>query len=81
MARPTAVACVVTDVVMPHLSGPKLAERIWATHPMLPILFTSGYASDTTVASSASGRSAFVQKPCAPEALSGAIRQLLDVRD
>jgi two-component system cell cycle sensor histidine kinase/response regulator CckA len=37
---------IVTDVVMPQLSGPQLADRVRAVHPTLPILFVSGYSDD-----------------------------------
>ena len=37
---------LVTDVVMPGLSGPALAEQLFARHPALRVLFVSGYTQD-----------------------------------
>jgi signal transduction histidine kinase/integral membrane sensor domain MASE1 len=42
---PGSVDALITDVVMPTMSGPALAERIAGAHPGLPILFMSGYAA------------------------------------
>ena len=41
---PTAVACLVTDVLMPGMKGPELAARAREVHPGLPVAFISGYA-------------------------------------
>jgi CheY-like chemotaxis protein len=37
---------LVTDVVMPHLSGPQLADRVRELYPSVPILFVSGYSNE-----------------------------------
>ena len=43
---PSAYDLLVTDVVMPGLTGPQLASRVRAQQPTLPILFMSGYPED-----------------------------------
>jgi len=43
---PSAYDLLVTDVVMPGLTGPQLATRARAQQPTLPILFMSGYPED-----------------------------------
>jgi nitrogen-specific signal transduction histidine kinase len=42
----TNVDLVITDVVMPELTGPELADRIHRVRPGLPIIYTSGYTPD-----------------------------------
>ncbi len=43
-ARNGRIDLLVTDVMMPHLSGPDLAEQLRATQPDLPVIYLSGYA-------------------------------------
>ena len=43
----TAVDALVTDVVMPDLSGPELARRALAARPDLPVVLLSGYSQET----------------------------------
>jgi CheY-like chemotaxis protein len=72
---------VITDVIMPHMNGKELAQRIREQWPMLPIVFISGYTTDEVVGRGLVGRhEEFLQKPFAPGALVGAVRKALRVR-
>ena len=44
LAQAQRVDLLITDVVMPQMSGPELNERIQGHHPGLPVLFLSGYS-------------------------------------
>ncbi|HWQ54066.1 MAG TPA: PAS domain S-box protein [Bryobacteraceae bacterium] len=73
------VALVLTDMVMPGMSGGELACQLRALNPKIRILFMSGY-SDEAVAQRCPtiAGSAFVQKPFSPQTLSLKLRELLD---
>ena len=45
-----AVDLVLSDVVMPRLSGPELARQLAVSHPDLPVLFMTGYSNDPIIA-------------------------------
>jgi PAS domain S-box-containing protein len=78
-AHPGAIDLLVTDVVMPHMSGAELAQRLTALRPSLRVLYVSGYADDATVRHGAAGAGrAFLAKPFTPDALAGLVRRLLD---
>jgi CheY-like chemotaxis protein len=70
---------LLTDVMMPELTGRQLADRLAASRPGLAVLFMSGYAEDAIVHH---GRldpdTAFLQKPFPPEALAQKVRTILD---
>jgi PAS domain S-box-containing protein len=70
---------VLTDVVMPRLSGRDLAERVRASHPEAKILFMSGYTDDAVVQHGVQTQSvALLRKPFTPYALAARIREVLD---
>jgi CheY-like chemotaxis protein len=70
---------VVTDVVMPGMSGKALADAITLRHPGMKFLFLSGYTNDRTFAYGLNREtSAFLQKPVSPGELGRAVRRLLD---
>ncbi|HEX6104713.1 MAG TPA: response regulator, partial [Gemmatimonadales bacterium] len=69
---------VVTDVIMPGLTGRELSEALATARPELPILFMSGYTGDDVLARSLLPETAlFIQKPFAPEELVARVRTLL----
>jgi PAS domain S-box-containing protein len=78
-AHAGAIDLLVTDVVMPHLSGRALADRMQATRPGIKVLYVSGYTDDAIVRHGVSENAvAFLAKPFTPEALLGRVREVLD---
>jgi signal transduction histidine kinase/CheY-like chemotaxis protein len=74
-----AIDLLVTDVVMPRVSGPELVQRLSASRPRLKVLYMSGYSQEGDLGvMSEVGRSAVLQKPFAPKALEAEIRRMLD---
>jgi PAS domain S-box-containing protein len=70
---------LLTDVVMPELSGPELATRLRAQSVELRVLYMSGYTDDVLDARSlAEPRTAFLRKPFANGELVSNVRRLLD---
>jgi PAS domain S-box-containing protein len=69
---------LVTDMVMPGMSGRDLAERLRVLRTALPVLYISGYVQDTATRTTlASEHSAFVAKPFTPELFTDRVRELL----
>ncbi len=70
---------LLTDVIMPGISGRKLADTLAASRPRLAVLFTSGYPADTVLRHGiAEARVAFIQKPFLADELAHKIRVALD---
>ena len=70
---------VVTDVVMPGMSGTALAEMIRKRWPETRIILMSGYADDAVIRQGVfSGDMPFVQKPYSPSELLRRVREVLD---
>jgi DNA-binding NtrC family response regulator len=69
---------VVTDVVMPNMSGKQLVERLRLLKPDLKVIYMSGYASNVLAAGNNFGSNAtFLQKPFRPVELSNTVREIL----
>jgi signal transduction histidine kinase/sensor domain CHASE-containing protein/CheY-like chemotaxis protein len=77
-AHDGTIHMLITDVVMPHLSGPELAAQIGALRPELKVLFVSGYTDDTVFRHGVlEGGVAYLQKPFNLKALAHKIREVL----
>jgi PAS domain S-box-containing protein len=70
---------LLTDVVMPQMSGAELAGQIAIQRPELKVLFMSGYTDGTILSQGVLGEGVyFVQKPFTSELLAGKVRTVLD---
>jgi len=73
----TPVDLLLTDVVMPEMSGPALAQRLIELRPELRVLFISGYA-DVAVQPQIGGPNVnFLSKPFQASALTARVAQIL----
>lgn len=74
----TPIQVLITDIVMPKMSGRDLADRLLSEFPNTRVLYTSGYTHDSAVQARVLGEGeAFLQKPFALAELSKKIRELL----
>jgi PAS domain S-box-containing protein len=71
---------LLTDVVMPEMSGPELARQMVTLHPGIKVVFTSGYTDDAIARHGVIDASVdFIQKPYRPKALVRKIQEVLGV--
>jgi CheY-like chemotaxis protein len=69
---------LITDVVMPGMSGPAVAERLVAMRPGLKVLFVSGYTDDAVLRHGVrEGSTPFLQKPFTLDRLLEKVREAL----
>jgi len=70
---------LLTDVVMPRISGPALAEKLRGLRPNIRMLYMSGYTDRGIVEQGIlDSRAAFIQKPLTKESLTRKLREVLD---
>ena len=79
--RPRTIDLLLTDVVMPGMSGRQLAERLRRLEPDLPILYMSGHPAGIIDPAEALPRGmSFLAKPFSPQKLFDAVEEALGAR-
>jgi CheY-like chemotaxis protein len=76
--RADQINLLVTDVVMPGMSGPELARHLREQTPSLRVLYTSGYTQGKLESELNSLSSTFLKKPYGPRELRAEVRAILD---
>jgi signal transduction histidine kinase/CheY-like chemotaxis protein len=77
--HPGSIPLVVTDVIMPGMSGGELAGRLAALRPEIRVIFVSGYTDDTIAHQGVLDPGVhFLQKPFTLEGLARKVREVLD---
>jgi CheY-like chemotaxis protein len=79
-SRRTPIDLLLTDVVMPGLSGPELAQRVVLFHPAIKLFFVSGFAH-VAVSGSRHRPATLLPKPFTPLTLAARVRECLDARE
>ncbi len=70
---------LLTDVVMPQMSGPEVVEKLTVMRPEIKVLYMSGYPDHPVFSQGGVKRgAAFFQKPFTPNALTQKVREVLD---
>jgi two-component system, cell cycle sensor histidine kinase and response regulator CckA len=74
-----AIHLLLTDVVMPRMGGPELAQQLANMRPEMKLLCMSGYTDDSVFRHGVlDTKIAFIQKPITPETLTRKVREVLD---
>ena len=70
---------LLTDVVMPQMSGPEVAEKLMVVRPDIKVLYMSGYPDHPVFSQGGVKRAtAFLQKPFTPNVFTQKVREVLD---
>jgi CheY-like chemotaxis protein len=73
---------MITDIVMPRLSGRDLARRLGALREDMKVLFMSGYTESMTPLQDVLGSNKpFIEKPFTPSGLATKVREVLQTRE
>jgi two-component system cell cycle sensor histidine kinase/response regulator CckA len=75
-----AIDLLVTDVVLPQISGRALAQQLGKLRPAMKVLYISGYTDDKMLQHGIPG-TAFLQKPFSSDVLARTVRDMLDAKN
>jgi PAS domain S-box-containing protein len=74
-----SIHLLLTDVIMPRMTGPELASRLLLLRPSIHVLYMSGYANRSIERTGVLDQAfSFLQKPVTPDALLGKVREVID---
>ncbi len=73
------IRLLLTDIVMPHMTGAELAEKVRSISPKVQVLFMSGYTDAYVKKEMVGEGSHFIQKPLSAKALNSKLREILDI--
>jgi two-component system, cell cycle sensor histidine kinase and response regulator CckA len=76
--HPDEIELVLTDVVMPNMSGPEMVNRIRRQKASVKVLFMTGYGAPSGLPNPRQHRFGVILKPFTMETLTRAVRQCLD---
>jgi two-component system cell cycle sensor histidine kinase/response regulator CckA len=76
--RSIAVDMIITDIIMPHVSGVELAHRMRNSRPELKVLLISGYPEEVSESIHDQSDFHYLQKPFDPDTLLKKTREILD---
>jgi two-component system cell cycle sensor histidine kinase/response regulator CckA len=77
--REGPIHLLLTDVMMPGMSGPELAQLLARMRPEMRVLYMSGYSDNALIRCGVVEEgTAFLQKPFTPDALAHKVREVLD---
>jgi PAS domain S-box-containing protein len=80
-SHPGTIHLMVTDVVMPHGSGPEVAKLLLERFPHLHVIYVSGFTDQAIQSELGQEGTVFLQKPFPLDALARKVRSLLDGRN
>ena len=73
-----AIHLLLTDIIMPGMHGPELAQQVLAIRPSMKVLYMSGYADRALTSTAAwTPGTTFLQKPFTPQTLGQKVHELL----
>lgn len=77
----SGIDLLLTDIIMPGMNGKQLADLLRESAPLLPVLYMSGYTSETVVERGILDSDVdFLQKPFSPHVLTAHVRKVLNAR-